>query len=423
MKLTSCKKIAFGKCEKPEKTVKRLEKIIGGLHKYRYVERKVSDRLYWSALFVDKLGFRSMCKGIKPLLCRCGALAEAAEWLTSSETGSLTGYVSGYQKDIKNSVKIEDFLTHVSSVTPGLMERIKFLDESLHWVDGYSLISRKDVKVPIEFVRRISGPSGVAAGNRIEEAIVHGTNEVFERRTLITVLKQTLVMPTINIKTIRNAIIREQIDFIQSKGIEVYLKDLSFGGQLPCIGAYFWDPYIPVDYQLHHFFKVGTSFSREDALIRALTEYVQGRRLNEFIKGRKREQARVLKHDFRALKCTTNGDDNYLSSFMFGFVPQTHAEFLKQGDVVPFEKGDCFDDCLDDIKKAVKIFKKLGKDYIIVDFTDPKIGFPVIEVIVPGYSDVLPYHPKTSRVLFEKITREDILKSYDKTSALKFVEN
>ena len=130
-----------------------------------------------------------------------------------------------------------------------------------------------------------------------------------------------------------------------------------------------------------------------------------------------------MKQDFRSLKCTTNGDDNYLSSFMFGFVPQTHAEFLKQGDVVPFEKGDCFDDCLDDIKKAVKIFKKLGKDYIIVDFTDPKIGFPVIEVIVPGYSDVLPYHPKTSRVLFEKITREDILKSYDKTSALKFVEN
>ena len=288
MKLTSCKKIAFGKCEKPEKTVKRLEKIIGGLHKYRYVERKVSDRLYWSALFVDKLGFRSMGKGINPLLCRCGALAEAAEWLTSRETGSLPGYVAGYQKDIKNSVKIEDFLTHVSSVTPGLMERIKFLDESLHWVDGYSLISRKDVKVPIEFVRRISGPSGVAAGNRIEEAIVHGTNEVFERRTLITVLKQKLVMPTINIKTIRNAIIREQIDFIQSKGIEVYLKDLSFGGQLPCIGAYFWDPYIPVDYQFHHFFKVGTSFSREDALIRALTEYVQGRRLNEFINGRKR---------------------------------------------------------------------------------------------------------------------------------------
>ncbi|OGV68521.1 MAG: hypothetical protein A2283_19890 [Lentisphaerae bacterium RIFOXYA12_FULL_48_11] len=422
MKLTSCKKIAFGKCEKPENTAKRLEKIIGGLHKYRYVERKVSDYLYWSALFIDELGFRSMGKGINPLLCRCGALAEAAEWLTANDTAKLPGYVAGYQKDMKNPVKIEDLLAHVSSINPKLIERIKYLDESLHWVDGWSLMSNKTVKVPIEFVRRISGPSGVAAGNRIEEAIVHGTDEVFERRTLISVLKQKLVMPTIDIKTIKNEIIRDQIDFIQSKGIEVYIKDLSFGGQLPCVGAYFFDPFIPPEYQFHHFFKVGTSFSREDALIRATTEYVQGRRLNEFIKGSKREQERVLRHDFRALKCCADGDDNYLSTFMFGLVPQRNVDFLKQGDVVPFDKGDCFDDCLDDIKKAKKIFKKLGKDYIVVDFTDPKIGFPVIEVIVPGYSDVLPYHPRTSRVLFERITREDILKSYDKTRALKFIE-
>jgi YcaO-like protein with predicted kinase domain len=423
MKLVSRRKIAFGKCEKPENTVKRLEAVIGGLHEYRYVERKVSDRLYWSALFVDELGFRSMGKGISPILCKAGALAEAAEWLTSRDVGTLPGYVAAYQEDVKNAVTIEDLLSHVSTATPQVIGRIKNADDSLHWVDGYSLMSNKTVKVPIEFVRRISGPSGVAAGNYLEEAIVHGTNEVFERRALIAVLKNKLVVPTIDIKTIKNRIIREQIDFIKSKGIEVYIKDVSFGGELPCIGAYFLDPHIPEDYQFHHFFKVGTSFSREDALIRAFTEYVQGRRANEFIKGRKSEQARVLKHDFRALKCTPDNGDNFLSAFMFGFVPYTHAGFLKEGELVPFDKGDCFEDCLDDIRKAKSIFKKLGKDYIVVDWTDPKIGFPVIQVIVPGYSDVLPYHPASSRVLFERISREDILKSYDKTRALKFVDN
>jgi YcaO-like protein with predicted kinase domain len=421
MKLQSRRKIAFGRCEKPEHTVKRLEAVIGRLHDYRYVEEKVSEHLYWSILHVDELGFRSMGKGISPILCKAGALAEAAEWLASSQTAALPGYVAARQENVRNAVKIEDLLPHISTATPAVIEKIKNADDSLHWVDGYSLMNNKTVKVPVEFIRRISGPSGIAAGNCLEEAIVHGTMEVFERRAQITVLKNKLVMPTIDIETIRNPVIREHIDFIRSKDIEVFIKDLSFGGELPCVGIYFLDPHIPEEYQFHHFFKLGTSFSREDALIRAFTEYTQGRSLDEFIKGRKDEQKRVLRHDFRGLKCTAENDDNFLSAFMFGFVPHARADFLKEGDLVPFDSGDNFEDCLDDIKKAKSIFRKLGKDYIVVDWTDPKIGFPIIQVVVPGYSNVLPYHPASSRVLFERLTRSDVLRSYDKTIALKFL--
>ena len=52
----------------------------------------------------------------------------------------------------------------------------------------------------------------------------------------------------------------------------------------------------------------------------------------------------------------------------------------------------------------------IGND--IVDLTDPGIGFPVVQVIIPGYSDVLPYHPKSSRVLFKRVSQADALKSY-----------
>lgn len=420
MKLKSCRKIAFGKCEKPENTVKRLETIIGKLHKYRYVEQKVSDNLYWSILHVDELGFRSMGKGISPVLCKAGAFAEAAEWLTSRETAELPGYITSHQDNIENAVRIEDLLSHVST-TPAIIEKIKNADDSQHWVDGYSLMNNRTMKVPLEFIRRISGPSGIAAGNTLEEAVAHGTTEVFERRAQITVLKNKLVMPTIDIETIDNPVIRGHIDFIRSRGIEVYIKDLSFGGVLPCIGVYFLDPNIPEEYQFHHFFKLGTDFNREEALMRAFTEYTQGRSLDEFVSGRKDELERVLRHDFRSLKCTDDSDDNFLSAFMFGFVPHARADFLKEGDLVPFDKGDCFEDCLDDIEKSMDILRQLGKDYIVIDLTNPRIGFPVVEIIVPGYSDVLPYHPKTSRVLFDKITRQDVLRGYDKTNALKYL--
>jgi len=412
MKLESCKKLAFGRCVPLEETVQRLEAVIGARHDYRLFETKVSDRLYWSALYIDDLEFRSMGKGITPLQAKAGALAECAEWAGAKDHAELQGYTVGHQDNIPNAVGIEELISHVA-VSEKVVERVKQSDIAMFWVDGVSLMTGKTAKIPIEFVRRISGPSGMAAGNRREEAIVHAIEEVFERRVHITVLRQKLVMPTIDPDTVVHPVVREQMEFVKSQGIEVYLKDLTFGGVLPCVGAYFWDPNIPESYQFHHFFKVGAGFNLEDALVRVFTEYAQGRMRDEFIDGNKADQERVLKYDLRALKCIPDAGDNYLSAFMFGFVPQVTAEYLKEGPVVPFQKGEVFGDCLQDIAKAKEIFAQLGKECYVIDFTDPEIDFPVVEIVVPGYSDVLPYYPPDSRVLFQHYTRSDILRSYD----------
>jgi ribosomal protein S12 methylthiotransferase accessory factor YcaO len=412
MKLESCKKLEFGRCVPLEETVRKLESAIGSRHEYRLFETQVSDRLYWSALYIDDLEFRSMGKGITALQAKAGALAECAEWVASKTHAELAGYMVGHQSTIPDAVGIEEMISHVA-VSKEVVESIKQTDVAMFWVDGVSLMTGKTARIPIEFVRRIGGPSGMAAGNRREEAIVHALDEVFERRVHITVLKQKLIMPTIDPDTIEHPVIREQIEFIRSHGIEIYLKDLSFGGVMPCIGAYFWDPNIPEEYQFHHFFKVGAGFDLENSLIRVFTEYAQGRMRDEFIDGSKEDQERVLKYDLRALKCIPDDGDNYLSAFMFGFVPQVHAEFLREGPVVPFDKGEKFDDCLQDIERAKGIFEQLGKDCYVIDFTDSEIDFPVVEVVVPGYSDVLPYYPSESRVLFQQYTRSDILRSYD----------
>ena len=97
---------------------------------------------------------------------------------------------------------------------------------------------------------------------------------------------------------------------------------------------------------------------------------------------------------------------------MFGFVPYRDAGFLREGEVVPFDRGPRYTDCLEDIAHARAICETLGKDYIVMDLTDPAIGFPVAQVIIPGYSDVLPYHPAGSDALFRRWTRTDVLHSY-----------
>lgn len=416
MKLQSRHKLAHGRCVPPAETIARLDALIRPKHDYWLHEETVTEHLHWTAMFIDGLDFRSMGKGVTLESSTAGALAEGAEWLTSRETGDLPGYLGAREHEVPDALPIQSLVAHVATATPPALDRVRALDDAYHWVDGYSLIQERTLKVPLEYAHLISGPNGKATGNNLEEAIVHATHEIFERRAHITVLRNRMVVPTIDLATVDHPIVRAQLAFLQSRGIEVILKDLSFGGVLPCLAAYFVDHNIPEEYQFRHFFKIGASFDREEALLRTFTEYVQGRRLHEFIapdaEARDAQLATLLAHDFRGLRTQPDDCDNFLSSFMFGFVPYRNADFLREGELVPFEKGPQYTDCLDDIAHAREICETLGKDYIVVDLTDPDIGFPVAQVIIPGYSDVLPYHPADSNGLFQRWTRTEVLNSY-----------
>ncbi len=412
MNLHPCRKNAYGRCVEPADTVRHLEAFLGSRHDYWIFEEAVAPHLHWSALFVDRLEFRAMGKGTDAVQSRAGALAEAAEWLTPRAVNALPGYLSACQDELEKPLRLEALLRHIANATPPLLERIKASEAARHWVDGYSLARGCPVKVPIEYVRRIHGPNGKAAGNCLEEAIVHATHEIFERRVHITVLKNRMVLPTIRPETVASPVIQSQLAFLRDQEIEVTIKDLSLGGVLPCVGAYFRDRGIPAEYQFHHAFKVGASFNREEALVRVFTEYVQGRRKSEFRPRSPDALARILEPDFRALPSQDEACDNFLSAFMFGFVPLRDAPFLEAGDRVPFEADPGPDDCLEDIGRARRLCETLGKDYIAVDLSDPEARFAVAQVIIPGYSDVLPFHPPSSPALFRSITRRDVLAGY-----------
>ena len=416
MKLQSRLKLAHDRCVDPAETIARLEALIRPRHDFWLHEETLSEHLHWTAMFIEGLDFRSMGKGITPACSTAGALAEGAEWLAARATGELPGYIGAREHEVRDALPIASLLAHIATATPPVLDRIRALDDAFHWVDGYSLIQERTLKVPLEYVRLIGGPNGKATGNNIEEAIIHATHEIFERRAHITVLRNRMVVPTIDPATVTHPIVRAQMEFLRARGIEVVLKDLSFGGVLPCLGAYFVDHNIPEDFQFRHFFKVGASFDLEEALLRIFTEYTQGRRRHEFITADSEDPegdlARLLDHDFRSLRSQSDDCDNFLSAFMFGFVPYRNADFLRQGNVVPFEKSARHADCLDDIAHARDICGTLGKDFIVVDLTDPEFGFPVAQAIIPGYSDVLPFHPVESNGLFRRWTRTEVLASY-----------
>lgn len=427
MRLQSRLKLAQGRCVAPGETIARLEGLIQSRARDFWLHHEsLASSLHWSAFFLDdQPEFRAMGKGITAEFSHAGALAEAAEWLTARDTAALPGYQCAPAHQVENALSLAALLGHVATATPPVLQRIAALEETQHWVTGYSLKEEapREIQVPLEYVRLISGPNGRASGNFLEEAIVHASLEIFERRAHITVLRNRLAIPTIDPATVRHPLLREQMAFLQERGIEIILKDVSFGGILPCVGAYFFDPHIPPEYQFHHFFKVGASFHREEALLRTFTEYVQGRKLDEFVNvtGIRASQGpaaaeaalvRLLAADFRQLRTQEDDCDNFLSAFMFGMVPYRDASFLRQGELVPFDPRPACADCLEDIAQVRAICETLGKDYIAVDLTDPEAGFPVAQVVIPGYSDVLPFHPAGSRGLFRQATRSEVLAAF-----------
>lgn len=416
MKLQSRKKIAHDRCVPVEQTIAHLEKIFAARYDYWLHEEVVSKDLHWSALFIEGLDFRSMGKGVTAEGSRAGALAEGAEWLLARSTEDLPGYVNAHEPEVENAVSFASLLGHVASATPPVLERIRALEESRHWVDGYSLIHKRVVKVPLEYVRLISGPNGKATGNHLEEALLHAALEVIERRVQIAVLRNRMVLPTIETSSIAEPTVHRHLDFFRAHGIEVILKDLSFNGVLPCVGAYFVDHNIPEEYQFRHFFKIGASFDTREALLRIFTEYAQGRRRHEFFspdsENLTAQVEALLSHDLRQLPSQPEDCDNFMSSFMFGFVPFKNADFLRDGQRIALAPGPTNDDCLEDIAEVCSICEILGKDCIAVDLSDPETGFAVVQVILPGYSDVLPFQPASSSGLFRRWTRADVLDSY-----------
>ena len=411
MQLTNAPRIEHGRCATLTDTVTRLTRALDGVCAYEYEETRAGDSLYWGVCHVEGLGFPAMGKGTSSAACKASALAETIEWLTLRRRRALPGYVTAHQADLPDALPIEHLLSHIADMSPDLLAQIKATPLAQHWIDGYSLTEGRTKKIPLEYVHGISGTNGVATGNRLEEAVVQGLCEVLERRTVITTMRNTLTLPTIDVTTIDDADILAQLAFLEQQGTQVIVKDLSFGGILPVIGVYLVTPGIPVTLQGHHLFKAAAAYDRRAALSSCLTEYAQVCHLG----ARDGDAAPV----YERLLCEGETADNFLPLFWFGYVPYTRADFLAQGEVVPFDAGALAADCLTDIDRFKEICAMLDLDLVVVDLTDPALDVPVVQVIMPGYSDILPYHPATSPVLHQGWTRDLQLGRYRDGDTLK----
>jgi YcaO-like protein with predicted kinase domain len=251
----------------------------------------------------------------------------------------------------------------------------------LPWVEGFELVSARPMWVPHEAVtldcvfgsrapRFDVSSNGLASGNCLVEAIVHGLCEVIERDAEAR-WRRDGGQRRLVLDSVRDPDCVELIARCTRAGTRVVVWDLTSDVGVPVFGcAILEDPEAPAWRPLGVYQGFGCHLAPEIALSRALTEAAQTR-----------------------LTYIAGGRDDF---FPFDYARTSDRELLAQiweqltedpGEPVLFEELPALAtaDLGDDLEILVAQLAAVGApQVIVVDLSKPGLGVPVVKVLVPG---------------------------------------
>jgi YcaO-like protein with predicted kinase domain len=307
-------------------------------------------------------------KGITPEAARISALMESLETWTA-ENLALPVIHGSYRSLRSRAVDIRRL--------PRPRGRLD-LDARLRWVTGWDIAQNREMLVPEQAVTLDTtftkpplfdiSSNGLASGNVLVEAIVHGLCEVIERDAEAA-WRRAGGDRRIVLDTITDPICTALIARITAAGARVFVWDL--GGVIPVIAcAIMEDPNEPAWRTLGFYQGFGAHLIPEVAIARAITEAAQTR-----------------------LTYIAGGRDDF---FPFDYARATDPELL--AEIWERLAGPCDDPASfedlprtatrglgEDLEVLVEILRTAGSEQVIVvDLTHPELKVPVVKVIVPG---------------------------------------
>ena len=180
-----------------------------------------------------------------------------------------------------------DYIDPKSLNLPKELEK-KGIDElNLEWSKSKDIISGNEYYIPTNAILHPythenniqslfkSNTNGLASGNILEEAILHGMLEVIERDAWSIFELTHKTYAQIDIDSIESEIILDIIDKFESEGIKIKLMDFTADIRIPTIAASA-DDTVTKDAGLLTL-GMGTHLDPEVSILRALTEVAQSR--------------------------------------------------------------------------------------------------------------------------------------------------
>jgi YcaO-like protein with predicted kinase domain len=262
-------------------------------------------------------------------------------------------------------------------------------DLPLPWVEGFDIARRTPVFAPYELVdlNRVDGvrspplfqssSNGLASGNHLLEAISHGLCEVIERDAYALWLfgssDSFRTAGLVKLDTIEGPTCRQLIDHLHEAGLFLAVYDVTSDVGVPCYQCLLVDP--PESFRpLGPVWGFGCHLAPEIALLRALTECAQVRLTR--IAGARDDLTYAHYAPIRP-------DDPTATLAELLMVTEATVDFRTRPSLAtPTFEGD--------IEVALERLRAVGcESAVVVDLTHPKLGIPVVKVIVPGLEGVV----------------------------------
>ena len=314
-------------------------------------------------------------KGITKNHAKASAIMEAFERY-SAERQDCDNYI------IRNFQEIE---CEGNSLNPKLLVLPKEFDKEdiseipLEWSLGKEIMENKNIYIPSNaiFHPYIANPNvktlfksntnGLASGNTLDEAVLHGAFEVIERDAWSLFELTHKNYSQINTETIESEIIQDLLLKFNSQGIKIKLMNLTRDVKIPTIAASA-DDTLTKDAGLLTL-GIGTHLNPEIATIRSLCEVAQSRATQ--INGAREDTVRA----------------DFTREIGYERMKRINKYYFREEDE-KINLSDIEDKSTKSIKKDLEVVKEEIKNnnlenIIYYDLTRPETDVNVVRVIIP----------------------------------------
>ncbi|MDD4527292.1 MAG: YcaO-like family protein [Candidatus Margulisbacteria bacterium] len=332
---------------------------------------KLSNNEFYSVYDFDDGFFGSHGKGATQSQSMASAIMEYSErksWY-EFDMGKAKGFIKASYNYLKDKVDMgsykDIFKIHYYTETESTEDILSGTD--LLWVEGYNLTSDKPTLIPVNFTDLVKSSNGLAAGNTKEEAITQGLCELIEREHIDNFLLDpyNAKVRLIDHSTLNNPYLLKLLEWATIKGIQIYFIDISNTINVTTILVHAIDHNSPNIYSRSGD-GYGTHNDPEKAMIRAFTEFLQGREayVNNF------------PEDFDMTK------GQWQTRLILDF-----TRIINNAKTISV-KG-CFhinsNDFKKDAEKILSILKQKGHEVIALNLTHKELKIPVYRLLIPTF--------------------------------------
>ncbi|WP_458455281.1 YcaO-related McrA-glycine thioamidation protein [Methanobrevibacter sp.] len=278
--------------------------------------------------------------------------------------------------------EISDFGNYIDPVSlnlPKIFERKDISDLSLEWTLSKDIVSGEEYYIPTNAIYHPyihennveslfkSNTNGLASGNILEEAILHGMLEVIERDAWSIFELTHKNYAQIDLDSIQSKVVNDIIERFESQGIKIKLMDFTADVKIPTIAASA-DDTVTKDAGLLTL-GMGSHLDPEVAILRALTEVAQSRATQ--INGAREDTVRA----------------DFAREAGYERMKRINKYYFREEDE-KINLSDIENKSTSSIAKDIEIVKNelLANDIdkiLYVDLTRPELDVSVVRVIIP----------------------------------------